>query len=354
MEYARHILITGGAGFIGSHVVRRFVEQHPDFQVINLDALTYAGNLANLTDLESAPNYCFIKGNVCDTALLKQLFENYLIDGVIHLAAESHVDRSIHEPFAFEKTNVLGTLTLLEAARKAWGSNFAGKRFLNVSTDEVYGSLQPGQPAFKESNRYQPHSPYAASKACADHFARAYHDTYGLPLIVTNCSNNYGPNQFPEKLIPLTINNILHNRNIPVYGTGQNVRDWLFVTDHAAALEKAFLQGVDGETYNIGGSSERRNIEIVEFLIKLVDNALGRPVGASKSLISYVTDRAGHDLRYAIDSSKIQEHLGWKPQVDFEQGMALTVQWYLDNQPWLDNVTSGAYVQYYDLMYKGR
>lgn len=354
MEYSRHILITGGAGFIGSHLVRQFVKQHPDFQIINLDALTYAGNLANLTDIEQVPNYRFIKGNVCDSALLAKLFEEYHIDGVVHLAAESHVDRSIREPFAFEKNNVFGTLSLLETARQAWGSDFSGKRFLNVSTDEVYGSLLLGQPPFKETNRYQPHSPYSASKASADHFARAYHDTYGLPLVITNCSNNYGPNQFPEKLIPLTINNIRHNRAIPVYGTGQNVRDWLYVTDHAAALERVFLHGVDGETYNIGGSSERHNIEIVELLIKLVDNALGRPEGASKSLISYVTDRAGHDLRYAIDSSKIQEHLGWKPQVDFEQGMALTVQWYLDNQPWLDNVTSGAYVQYYDLMYKGR
>ncbi|HBG40968.1 MAG TPA: dTDP-glucose 4,6-dehydratase [Porphyromonadaceae bacterium] len=347
----RHILITGGAGFIGSHVVRLFVNAYPHDKIINLDALTYAGNLENLKDIEDKPNYTFIKGDICDYEGLLRIFKEHSIDGVIHLAAESHVDRSITDPFSFARTNVLGTLNLLEAARQTWQPDFTGKRFYHISTDEVYGALSFDDAAFCETNRYDPHSPYSASKASSDHFVRAYHDTYGLPVILSNCSNNYGPYQFPEKLIPLFINNIRHNKALPVYGKGENVRDWLYVEDHARAIDLLFHNGKSGETYNIGGKNEWKNIDLIKALIRTVDRLLNRPEGSSDKLITYVTDRAGHDLRYAIDSSKITHELGWHPSVAFEDGIENTVRWYLENQEWLDRITGGEYQKYYEKMY---
>lgn len=346
----RRILVTGGAGFIGSHLVRRLVNNYPDYLIVNFDALTYCGNPANLKDVENAPNYRFVHGNICDAEAVEKAFADFDIDGVINLAAESHVDRSIKDPLAFVRSNVMGTLTLLEAARKAWGDR-KDVRFHQVSTDEVYGSLEPGGGFFTEETRYDPHSPYSASKASADHFVRAYHDTYGLPTVITNCSNNYGPYQFPEKLIPLFLNNIVERRPLPVYGEGLNVRDWLYVEDHAAALDLVFHRAADGSTYNIGGHNEWRNIDIVNLLIETADRKLGRPAGADRDLITYVTDRKGHDLRYAIDASKLERDLGWAPSVQFEEGLDRTVDWYLTHQEWINDITSGAYRDYYEKMY---
>jgi len=386
MAYKRTILITGGAGFIGSHVVRLFVNKYPDYHIINLDKLTYAGNLANLKDIEDKPNYSFVKADICDFDTIFALMQKEHVDGVIHLAAESHVDRSIKDPFTFARTNVMGTLSMLQAAKLYWEpqgwkiSSENGEvdcRFYHISTDEVYGALELTHPEgieppfttkassgehhlaygdkfFLETTKYQPHSPYSAAKAGSDHFVRAFHDTYGMPTIVTNCSNNYGPYQFPEKLIPLFVNNIRHRKPLPVYGKGENVRDWLYVEDHARAIDVIFHKGNIAETYNIGGFNEWKNIDIVKTLIKVTDRLLGRPEGADMDLITYVTDRAGHDLRYAIDSSKLQKELGWEPSLQFEEGIEKTVRWYLDNQEWLDNVTSGEYEKYYDQMYKGR
>lgn len=354
MEYTKRLLVTGGAGFIGSNLIEHLVNAHPDFLIVNLDVLTYAGNLENLKGVEKAANYHFVKGDICDEMLVPQLFSEYAIDGVIHLAAESHVDRSIIDPSAFARTNVFGTLNLLNAARAAWDGQYEGKRFYHISTDEVYGALTASDAPFTETTRYTPHSPYSASKASSDHFVRAYHDTYGLPTVISNCSNNYGPYQFPEKLIPLVINNIRHEKPLPIYGKGLNVRDWLYVVDHARAIDAIFCSGLVGETYNIGGGNEWRNIDLVRELIRLVDDALERTQGYSEKLITYVTDRAGHDLRYAIDSSKLQRELGWRPTVTFEEGLRRTVDWYLSHQDWLDSVTSGAYVHYYERMYAGR
>ncbi len=350
----RNILITGGAGFIGSNLVRLFVNKYPDYRIVNLDKLTYAGNLANLRDIENAPNYTFVKADICDYDTIREVFRKYDIDGVIHLAAESHVDRSIKDPFTFARTNVMGTLSLLQAAKEQWNGNWEGKRFYHISTDEVYGALQFDGTLFTEETRYDPHSPYSAAKASSDHFVRAYHDTYGLPTIVTNCSNNYGPYQFPEKLIPLFINNIRHGRPLPVYGKGENVRDWLYVEDHARAIDLIFHKGRIAETYNIGGFNEWKNIDLIKVIVRTVDRLLGNPEGESEKLITYVTDRAGHDLRYAIDSRKLKNELGWEPSLQFEEGIEKTVRWYLENQEWMDHITSGEYEKYYESMYKNR
>ena len=380
MDFKRNIIITGGAGFIGSHVVRLFVNQYPDYHIINLDKLTYAGNLANLKDIEDRPNYTFVKADICDFDKMSELIRQYRVDGIIHLAAESHVDRSIKDPFTFARTNVMGTLSLLQAAKEYWESlpkGYEGKRFYHISTDEVYGALELthpegieppftttasssehhlayGEAFFLETTKYNPHSPYSASKASSDHFVRAFHDTYGMPTIVTNCSNNYGPYQFPEKLIPLFINNIRHRKPLPVYGKGENVRDWLYVIDHARAIDVIFHKGKVAETYNIGGFNEWKNIDIIKVVIRTVDRLLGHPEGYSLDLITYVTDRKGHDLRYAIDSTKLKDELGWEPSLQFEEGIEKTVRWYLDNQEWMDNVTSGDYQKYYENMYKDR
>ena len=387
----RNIVITGGAGFIGSHVVRLFVNKYPEYNIINLDKLTYAGNLANLKDVEDRPNYKFVKMDICDFEAFYQLMQDEKVDGIIHLAAESHVDRSIKDPFTFAKTNVMGTLALLQAAKLYWesqptpyvvehqtanGQQPTACRFYHISTDEVYGALTMNHPEgieppfktvasseghkvygddfFYETTKYNPHSPYSASKASSDHFVRAYHDTYGMPTIVTNCSNNYGPYQFPEKLIPLFINNIRHGKPLPVYGKGENVRDWLFVEDHARAIDVIFHEGKIAETYNIGGFNEWKNIDLIKVMIKTVDRILGNPEGHSEKLITYVTDRLGHDARYAIDSTKLQKELGWEPSLQFEEGIEKTVRWYLDNEEWLENITSGEYEKYYQDMYKGR
>ncbi|MBR6183358.1 dTDP-glucose 4,6-dehydratase [Bacteroidales bacterium WCE2004] len=354
MNFERTLLITGGAGFIGSHVVRLFVNKYPSYKIINLDKLTYAGNLANLKDIEDRPNYRFVRMDICDFEGVLKLMRDERVDGVIHLAAESHVDRSIKDPFTFAQTNVMGTLSLLQAAKACWEGHFEGKKFYHISTDEVYGALEMDGTLFTEQTKYQPHSPYSASKASSDHFVRAFHDTYGMPTVVTNCSNNYGPYQFPEKLIPLFINNIRHRKPLPVYGRGENVRDWLYVEDHARAIDLIFHRGAVGDTYNIGGFNEWKNIDIVKVLIRITDRLLGRPEGADLDLITYVTDRAGHDLRYAIDSRKLQRELGWEPSLQFEEGIEKTVRWYLDNQAWLDNVTSGDYQKYYEQMYSDR
>lgn len=380
MESKRNILITGGAGFIGSHVVRLFVNKYPDYHIINLDKLTYAGNLANLHDIKDKPNYTFIKADICDFETVLEIIRKFNVDGIIHLAAESHVDRSIKDPFTFANTNVIGTLSMLQAARihwesqeKPWEINGVPCLFYHISTDEVYGTLEItapdglespfstkassahhhvyGEKFFTEENSYHPHSPYSAAKAASDHFVRSFHDTYGMPTLVTNCSNNYGPYQFPEKLIPLFINNIRHRKPLPVYGRGENVRDWLFVEDHARAIDTIFHKGQIADTYNIGGFNEWKNIDLIKVLVNTVDRQLGRAEGEDLDLIIFVTDRKGHDMRYAIDSRKLQKELGWEPSLQFEEGIELTVRWYLENQEWLDNVTSGDYLKYYENMY---
>lgn len=380
MESKRNILITGGAGFIGSHVVRLFVNKYPDYHIINLDKLTYAGNLANLHDIKDKPNYTFIKADICDFETVLEIIRKYNVDGIIHLAAESHVDRSIKDPFTFANTNVIGTLSMLQAARihwesqeKPWEINGVPCLFYHISTDEVYGALEItapdglespfstkassahhhvyGEKFFTEENSYHPHSPYSAAKAASDHFVRSFHDTYGMPTLVTNCSNNYGPYQFPEKLIPLFINNIRHRKPLPVYGRGENVRDWLFVEDHARAIDTIFHKGQIADTYNIGGFNEWKNIDLIKVLVNTVDRQLDRAEGEDLDLITFVTDRKGHDMRYAIDSRKLQKELGWEPSLQFEKGIELTVRWYLENQEWLDNVTSGDYLKYYENMY---
>jgi len=349
----KKILITGGAGFIGSHVVRRFVNHYPDYEIYNLDALTYAGNLENVSDIENKPNYTFIKADITDASVISALFKQHSFEAVIHLAAESHVDRSITNPLAFVQTNVTGTLNLLNAFKEHWANDFEGKRFYHVSTDEVYGTLG-ATGLFTEQTPYAPNSPYSASKAASDHFVRAYGETYKLPYVITNCSNNYGPNHFPEKLIPLFINNIINNKPLPVYGDGNYTRDWLFVVDHAAAIDLVFHEGKNHETYNVGGFNEWKNIDLVKLLCKIMDAKLGRPAGESERLITFVKDRPGHDLRYAIDASKINKELGWQPSVTFEEGLNFTVDWFLNNQQWLKNVTSGDYMNYYTDQYINR
>ena len=345
-----NILITGGAGFIGSHVVRLFVEKYPHYNIFNLDMLTYAGNLENLKDLENKPNYTFVKGDIVDEEFIDSLFEIHKFEGVIHLAAESHVDRSIKNPLAFVKTNIFGTVNLLNACKKIWKEDFTNKRFYHISTDEVYGTLGE-RGLFTENTSYEPNSPYSASKASSDHFVRAYGETYGIPYVITNCSNNYGQNQFPEKLIPLFINNIIKNKPLPVYGDGNYTRDWLYVKDHAIAIDLIFHKGANGETYNIGGFNEWKNIDLVKVLCQQMDYKLNRPKGESEKLITYVKDRPGHDLRYAIDASKINKEFGWKPSVTFEEGLSKTIDWYLSNEEWLNNVTSGNYQLYYKKQY---
>ena len=349
----KNVLITGGAGFIGSHVVRRFVKNYPNYHIFNLDALTYAGNLENIKDIENEANYTFVKGDIVDENFINNLFQTHEFEGVLHLAAESHVDRSIEDPLSFVKTNVIGTMNLLNAARKLWKDNSDNKRFYHISTDEVYGSLG-AEGLFTETTAYDPNSPYSASKAASDHFVRAYGETYGLPYVLTNCSNNYGPFHFPEKLVPLFINNIINNKPLPVYGDGNYTRDWLFVEDHAVAIDLVFHKGKNHETYNIGGFNEWKNIDLVKLLCKIMDEKLGRSVGESEKLITYVKDRLGHDLRYAIDASKINKELGWSPSVTFEQGLEKTINWYLDNTNWLNNVTSGNYQTYYNDQYGNR
>ena len=349
----KNILVTGGAGFIGSHLVRLLVNTYPDYHIFNMDVLTYAGNLENLKDVEAQENYTFVKCDICDLKKVSQIFEEYNIDSVIHLAAESHVDRSIEDPFSFAQTNVMGTLSLLQSAKAFWDGEFTNKLFYHVSTDEVYGSLGE-EGFFTEETAYDPHSPYSASKASSDHFVRAFADTYGLPTVISNCSNNYGSYQFPEKLIPLFINNIVNNKPLPVYGKGKNVRDWLFVNDHARAIDVIFHKGKLGATYNIGGFNEWKNIDLIKVMIKTVDRLLGREEGTSEKLITYVTDRAGHDLRYAIDSTKLKEELGWQPTLQFEEGIEKTVAWYLDNSEWLENITSGDYKKYYKKNYNNK
>lgn len=350
MKKPKKILITGGAGFIGSHAVRRFVKNYPEYEIYNLDALTYAGNLENLHDLEKAPNYHFLKGDITDEKFVGSIFKTHSFDGVIHLAAESHVDRSITDPLAFVKTNIIGTVNLLNSARDLWKDDFLNKRFYHVSTDEVYGTLGD-EGMFLETTAYSPNSPYSASKASSDHFVRAYGETYNLPYVLTNCSNNYGPNHFPEKLIPLFINNIIENKPLPVYGDGKFTRDWLYVEDHARAIDLVFHKGKNGETYNIGGFNEWQNIDLVRLLCDLMDKKLRRPPNSSQKLITFVKDRPGHDLRYSIDAGKIKEELGWEPSVTFEQGLNRTIDWFLANTKWLDNVTSGEYQEYYNKMY---
>lgn len=356
-NFKRNIIITGGAGFIGSHVVRLFVNKYPDYRIISVDKLTYAGNLANLKDIEDCLNYVFERKDICDFDEMLGLIRKFNVDGIIHLAAESHVDRSIRDPFSFARTNVLGTVSLLQAAKVVWEESpegFEGKLFYHISTDEVYGALKFDGTMFTEETKYDPHSPYSASKASSDHFVRAYHDTYKMPTLVTNCSNNYGPYQFPEKLIPLFINNIRHGKPLPVYGKGENVRDWLFVEDHARAIDLIFHKGKPGDTYNIGGFNEWKNIDLIRLMIATVDRLLGNPEGTSEHLITYVTDRKGHDLRYAIDATKLNKELGWEPSLQFAEGIEKTVKWYLDNPEWLENVTSGDYLKYYDEMYSHR
>lgn len=357
MEFKRNIIITGGAGFIGSHVVRLFVNKYPDYHIINIDKLTYAGNLENLKDIEAYENYTFVKADICDFEKMLKIINDFKVDGIIHLAAESHVDRSIKDPFTFAQTNVMGTLSLLQAAKTIWETlpeKYEGKRFYHISTDEVYGALNFDDTLFTEETKYDPHSPYSASKASSDHFVRAYHDTYGMPTIVTNCSNNYGPYQFPEKLIPLFINNIRNHRPLPVYGKGENVRDWLYVEDHARAIDIIFHEGKIADTYNIGGFNEWKNIDLIKVIIKTVDRLLGNPEGRSLDLITYVTDRQGHDLRYAIDSRKLKNELGWEPSLQFEEGIEKTVRWYLENEEWITRITSGDYTRYYEEMYANR
>lgn len=349
----KNILITGGAGFIGCHVVKLFVKKYPDYNIINFDKLTYAGNLENLKEIENYPNYKFVKGDICDIEIVKEVFETYKIDSVIHLAAESHVDRSITNPFEFAQTNIIGTLTLLNQAKISWKDNLEDKLFYHISTDEVYGSL--GETGlFVEDTPYDPKSPYSAAKASSDHFVRAYHNTFGLPVVITNCSNNYGPNQFPEKLIPLFINNIQQKKPLPVYGKGENIRDWLYVEDHAKAINVVFHKGKVGETYNIGGFNEWKNIDLIKIMCKVMDKKLGREEGESEKLITYVKDRAGHDMRYAIDSTKISKELGWKPSLQFEEGIEKTIDWYLENKEWLENIISGDYQEYYNKQYNLR
>ena len=357
MEFKRNIIITGGAGFIGSHVVRLFVNKYPDYHIINIDKLTYAGNLENLKDIEARENYTFVRADICDFEKMLKIIHDFKIDGIIHLAAESHVDRSIKDPFTFAQTNVMGTLSLLQAAKTIWETlpeKYENKRFYHISTDEVYGALNFDDTLFTEETKYDPHSPYSASKASSDHFVRAYHDTYGMPTIITNCSNNYGPYQFPEKLIPLFINNIRNRRPLPVYGKGENVRDWLYVEDHARAIDIIFHEGKIADTYNIGGFNEWKNIDLIKVIIKTVDRLLGNPEGHSLDLITYVTDRQGHDLRYAIDSRKLKNELGWEPSLQFEEGIEKTVRWYLDNEEWITRITSGDYTRYYEEMYANR
>jgi len=346
----KNILITGGAGFIGSHVIKFFLNKYPNYRIFNLDLLTYAGNLENLKNIEKNENYQFINHDICDYNKMKEIFINNNITHVVHLAAESHVDRSIEDPFSFAETNVMGTLSLLQAAKEFWKDNFKNKLFYHISTDEVYGSLTE-EGLFNENTKYDPHSPYSASKASSDHFVRAFGDTYGIPIVISNCSNNYGPYQFPEKLIPLFINNIVNNKPLPVYGKGENVRDWLYVEDHARAIDQIFHQCQIGETYNIGGFNEWKNIDLIKVVIKVTDKLLGRELGSSNKLITYVTDRAGHDLRYAIDATKIKNDLGWEPSLQFEEGIEKTVKWYLDNKEWMDRVTSGDYQEYYKKTY---